>query len=99
MKLKGSSTSKAAATSRGATVSVALTPGQLQAVKARVRSGKYRSPSELVRDSLQKFLGGQPEQFSVVERAALVEAYRATADRDLVIADEWAHLDDAWPEK
>ena len=45
---------------RESTISVSLTPRQLLAVKSRVQSGDYESVSEVVRDSLRKFLGKLP---------------------------------------
>ena len=85
---------------RGSTISISLTPRQLRAVKSCVTAGGYESVSAVVRDSLRKFFGNAaPTESPANDTALLARAYKSTAKRDRAIAQAWAQLDDAWPEK
>jgi antitoxin ParD1/3/4 len=86
---------------REATINVSLTSQQLRLVRQKVNSGHYHSASEVVRESLRMlFRRSGPRKIDPAElRRQLEQGYKATAKRDRKIANEWAVLPEAWPEK
>ncbi len=86
---------------RDATINVSLTPHQLRLVRQRVRSGRYQSASEIVRESLRMLFrhSDTGKQSPAELKRQLERGYKATSKRDRKIANEWATLPEAWPEE
>jgi antitoxin ParD1/3/4 len=85
---------------REATINVSLTPQQLRLVRQRVRSGGYASASEVIREGLRVLFKHDHAHDTKTSRSLddrLVAGYKACAQQDRAMVQEWAQLGEAWP--
>jgi putative addiction module CopG family antidote len=87
---------------RAVSINISLTPQELLLIQRRVKSGYNESVAEVVREGLQMLLR-QSEPSSKASRddlhRELMAGYKATAAHDRKLAQQWAQLPEAWPEK
>jgi putative addiction module CopG family antidote len=86
---------------RGSTINTTITAQQMRLIRERVRAGRSRSASDVVRQALELLFerdatAGSRSVSAQYLKAKLAAGYKAMAAHDRKVAREWAQLDDAW---